>query len=162
MAYVIAAPEMMMAATTDLAAIGSNVDAAHMVAAARTTAVTPAAADEVSTAIAQVFSQHAMTYQAAAGQAAAFSDQFVQALKAGGAAYALDEAINAASLQLQIAFFSLLPLVIQNGLAVYSVLPPVIQNVLANLGIAIFFLIVGLILAYFVLAILSGAVFNGS
>ncbi len=31
MSYVIAAPEMMTSAASDLAAIGSNVDAAHMV-----------------------------------------------------------------------------------------------------------------------------------
>jgi hypothetical protein len=36
---VIATPQMMTSAASDLAAIGSNVDAAHMVAAARTTTV---------------------------------------------------------------------------------------------------------------------------
>jgi hypothetical protein len=58
MSYVIADPEMMTAAAADLATIGSNVDAAHMVAAARTTSVIPAAADEVSAGIAQLFSSH--------------------------------------------------------------------------------------------------------
>jgi predicted RecA/RadA family phage recombinase len=99
MAYVIAAPEMMTAAATDLATIGSNVSAAHMVAAARTTSVIPAAADEVSAGIAQLFSQHAADYQALAGQAAAFSDQFVQHLTAGAGWYAATEAANAALLQ---------------------------------------------------------------
>jgi hypothetical protein len=88
MSYVIAAPEMMTSPASDLAAIGSNVDAAHMVAAARTTSVIPAAADEVSTGIAQLFSQHAANYQALAGQAAAFNDQFVQHLTAGAFSYA--------------------------------------------------------------------------
>ncbi len=88
MAYVIAAPEMMTAATTDVATIGSNVSAAHMVAAGPTVAVVPAAADEVSAGIAQVFSQHAADYQALAGQAAAFNDQFVQRLTAGAFSYA--------------------------------------------------------------------------
>jgi hypothetical protein len=41
MSYVIAAPEIMTSAATDLATIGSNVSAAHMVAAARTVAVLP-------------------------------------------------------------------------------------------------------------------------
>jgi hypothetical protein len=50
---------MMTSAATDLATIGSNVNAAHMVAAARTTSVIPAAADEVSAGIAQLVSQHA-------------------------------------------------------------------------------------------------------
>jgi PE family len=88
MSYVIAAPEMMTSAASDLAAIGSNVGAAHMVAAAQTTSVIPAAADEVSTGIAQLFSQHAANYQALAGQAAAFNDQFVQHSTAGAFSYA--------------------------------------------------------------------------
>jgi Flp pilus assembly protein TadG len=94
MAYVIAAPEMMTSAASDLAAIGSNVSAAHMVAAARTTSVIPAAADEVSAGIAQLFSQHAANYQALAAQAAAFNDQFVQHLTAGAFSYASTEAFN--------------------------------------------------------------------
>jgi hypothetical protein len=96
MAYVIAAPEMMTAAAADLAAIGSNVSAAHLVAAAPTVAVVPAAADEVSAGIAHLFSQHAQGYQALAGQAAAFQEQFVQHLNGAGAAYAAAEAANAA------------------------------------------------------------------
>jgi hypothetical protein len=99
MSYVIADPEMMTAAASDLAAIGSNVNAAHMVAAARTTAVIAAAADEVSASIAHVFSQHAASYQALAGQAAAFQEQFVQHLSAGAFSYAGIEAKLASLLQ---------------------------------------------------------------
>jgi hypothetical protein len=99
MAYVIAAPELMTAAATDLAIIGSNVNAAHMVAAARTTSVIPAAADEVSTDIAQLFSQHAANYQALAGQAVAFSDRFVQHLAAAASSYTSAEAAIASFLQ---------------------------------------------------------------
>jgi predicted RecA/RadA family phage recombinase len=99
MAHVIAAPEMMTAAATDVATIGSNVNAAHMVAAARTTSVIPAAVDEVSTGIAQLFSQHAANYQTLAGQAAAFHDQFVQHLTAGAFSYASIEAALASFLQ---------------------------------------------------------------
>ncbi|BBZ44830.1 PE family protein [Mycobacterium parmense] len=99
MAYVIADPDMMTAAATDLASIGANVNAAHMVAAARTTSVIPAAADEVSASIAHLFSQHAANYQALAGQAAAFNDQFVQHLTAGAFSYAnIENAIAAALL----------------------------------------------------------------
>jgi hypothetical protein len=64
------------------------------VAAARTTSVVPAAADEVSASIAHLFSQHAANYQALAGQAAAFNDQFVQHLAASAGAYASAEATN--------------------------------------------------------------------
>jgi hypothetical protein len=99
MSYVIAAPEMMTSAAADLATIGSNVNAAHMVAAAPTVAVVPAAADEVSAGIADLFSQHAASYQALAAQAAAFNGQFVQHLSAGAFGYASSEAANAALLQ---------------------------------------------------------------
>jgi hypothetical protein len=99
MSYVIATPEMMTSAAADLATIGSNVSAAHMVAAARTLAVIPAAADEVSTSIAHLFSQHAAGYQALAGQAAAFQGQFVQHLTAGAFSYAGIEARLARFLQ---------------------------------------------------------------
>ena len=94
MSYLIAAPEMMTAAATDLATIGSDVNAAHMVAAAPTVALVPAAADEVSAGIAQVFSRYAEGYQALAGQAAVFHEQFVQHLTAGAHSYASAEAIN--------------------------------------------------------------------
>jgi hypothetical protein len=99
MPFVIAAPEMMTAAAADLATIGSNVSAAHKLAAAPTLAVIPAAADEVSASIAHVFSQHAANYQALAGQAAAFQEQFVQHLTAGAFSYASVEANIAALLQ---------------------------------------------------------------
>jgi hypothetical protein len=99
MAYVIAAPEMMAAAAADLAAIGSNVSAAHLVAAARTTSVIPAAADEVSASIAHLFSQHAASYQALAGRAAAFQEQFVQHLTAGAFSYTSIEAAITSFLQ---------------------------------------------------------------
>lgn len=93
MAYVVAAPELMTAKASDLAALGSNVSAAHMVAAARTTSVIPAAADEVSVGIAGLFSQHAQGYQAVAGHAAAFNEQFVQNLKTSAASYTSIEAL---------------------------------------------------------------------
>jgi hypothetical protein len=89
----------MTSAAADLATIGSNVNAAHIVAATRTTSVIPAAADEVSASIAHLFSQHAASYQALAGQAAAFQEQFVQHLAAGAFSYADIEAAIASLLQ---------------------------------------------------------------
>jgi len=103
MSSVIAAPDLMAAAATDLAAIGSTVSAAHMTAAAPTVAVIPAAADEVSAGIAHVFSVHAQDYQGLAGQTAAFHEQFVQHLTASAGSYASTEAANAAVLQPSIA-----------------------------------------------------------
>jgi hypothetical protein len=63
----------MTTAARDLPAIASNVSAAHTLAAAPTTGVIPAAADEVSDSIAQVFSRHAANYQTLAGQAVTFT-----------------------------------------------------------------------------------------
>src|SRR5262249_55453327 len=94
MSYVVAAPEIMTLAATDLANIGSNLSAAHTAAAAPTTAVLPAAADEVSASIAHVFSVHGQEYQALAGRAAAFHEQFVQRLTASAGSFAHAEAAN--------------------------------------------------------------------
>jgi hypothetical protein len=97
MSYVMAAPEMMAAAATDVAAIGSTLRAAHLAAAAPTVAVLPAAADEVSASIAQVFSQAAQGFQGLVGKASAFGEHFAQQLNAGAGSYAAAEAVNAAS-----------------------------------------------------------------
>jgi hypothetical protein len=99
MSLLIAAPEAMSAAATDVANIGSAISAAHMAAAPPTVAVIPAAADEVSSSIAHLFSQHAQEYQALAGQAEAFQQQFVQHLTSSAHSYASAEAANAALLQ---------------------------------------------------------------
>src|SRR5882757_1709700 len=99
MSYVTAAPQLMEAAATDLAAIGTTLGAAHAAAATQTRALLPAAADEVSAGIAQLFSQHADDYQKLAGQAAAFHGQFMQQLTASANSYASAEAAIASSLQ---------------------------------------------------------------
>ncbi len=98
MPYVMAVPEMLAAAATDVAAIGSTLNAAHMAAAAPTVAVIPAAADEVSTSIAQLFSGVAQDFHALVGQAATFGEQFAQHLNVGAGSYAAAEAVNAASM----------------------------------------------------------------
>ena len=89
----------MTVAATDLANIGSTISAAHMAAATSTVGVIPAAADEVSSSIAHLFSQHAQDYQALAGQAAAFHEQFVQHLTSSAGSYASAEAASAKLLQ---------------------------------------------------------------
>ncbi len=99
MSYVIAAPEIMTSAATDLETIGANLGAAHAATAARTLAVEPAAADEVSASIAHLFSQHAADYQALAGRAAASQGQFVQNLTASAGSYTSIEAAIASFLQ---------------------------------------------------------------
>jgi hypothetical protein len=89
----------MTSAATDLATIGSDLSAAHLGAVAPTVAVLPAAADEVSAAIASVFSCHGKAFQALSAQAGVFHSQFVLALNAGAGAYASTEAANAGPLQ---------------------------------------------------------------
>ena len=83
MSFVIAAPEMLTTAATDLAGVGSAINAANAAAVASTTGVVAAAADEVSAQIAALFGAHAQDYQALSAQAAAFHEQFVRALNAG-------------------------------------------------------------------------------
>ena len=99
MPAVIAAPGLIGVAATDVATIGSTVNAAHMAAAAPTVAVIPAAADEVSASVAHLFSSYAQDIQGLAGKAAAFHDQFVQHLSASASAYARSEAANVLSLR---------------------------------------------------------------
>ncbi len=99
MSLLIAFPESMTAAAADLVNIGSAVSAADMAAAAPTVAVIPAAADEVSSSIAHLFSQHAQDYQALAGRAAAFQEQFVQRLTSSAGTYVSAEVANVAMLQ---------------------------------------------------------------
>jgi hypothetical protein len=94
MSYVIAAQEMIASAASDVANIGSTLNAANAAAVAPTTGILTAAEDEVSTAIAAVFSAHGLRFQALAAQAAAFHEQFVQALTAGAGSYVGAEAAN--------------------------------------------------------------------
>ncbi|OBI94395.1 hypothetical protein A5660_12170 [Mycobacterium alsense] len=91
MAYVIATPDLMAAGAADLETIASTVQAAHLAAAPATVAVAPAAADEVSGAIASLFSQQAQDYYAQARQVAASQEQFARNLTASAASYASTE-----------------------------------------------------------------------
>jgi triacylglycerol lipase len=99
MSYVIAAPQFLTAAATDLAGIGSSLGEANAAAAASTTRVLTAAEDEVSAAIAALFSAHGQGFQAVSAQAAAFHAQFMQALKSSAGSYASAEAANLAALE---------------------------------------------------------------
>src|SRR5690242_19401328 len=133
MAYVITAPEMMTGAATDLATIASNVGAAHLVAAAPTVAVTPAAADQVAAGIAQLFSQHAQDYQALAGKAAAFHDQFVATLHASAGSFAATEAASAAALR-PAAGGLFLNSLLDGAQALWAVLPQSVRGPLSVVG----------------------------
>ena len=98
MSYLIAVPEILDSAATDLASIAGTLNAANASAAAQTTGIVAAAQDEVSAAIAALFSERAQAYQAVSAQAAAFHQRFIQALTAGAGVYAGVEAANASHL----------------------------------------------------------------
>ena len=99
MSFLFSTPDLMAVAASDLADIGSAVSVADVSAAARTTALVVAGEDEVSAAIAGLFSSHAREYQALSSQVAVFHERFVQALSAGASAYATAEAANVSPLQ---------------------------------------------------------------
>jgi PE family len=99
MSYLAAAPEFLARAATDLSNVGSELIAANAAATAPTTAMLPAAGDEISAAITSLFAGHARAFQALSGQAAVFHTQFVQALSGAGGAYAAAEAANGSLLQ---------------------------------------------------------------
>ena len=97
-AYLIAAPDLIDAAATDVASIGAALREAHTATTVQTVALVPAAADEVSTATAKLLSCYAQDYHSLAGQATGFHEHFVQHLKASARSYACAEAANATSL----------------------------------------------------------------
>jgi hypothetical protein len=99
MSFLIAAPDLVTAAASDLANVGSALTEANAAAVVPTTGVMPAALDEVSATIAALFGTHAQAYQALSAQATRFHSQFVQLLNAGANAYAGAEANVVQSMQ---------------------------------------------------------------
>lgn len=98
MSYVLTQPPAMVAAAAELAGIGSAINEAAASVAGPTTTIATAAADEVSTAIAQLFGAFGQEYQAINAQLGTLYSQFTQKLTAAANAYFGDEAISAASL----------------------------------------------------------------
>ncbi|WP_155772016.1 PE family protein, partial [Mycobacterium asiaticum] len=98
MSYLVAVPDTVSAAATGMAGIGSALTAATAAASAQTTNLLAAGTDEVSSAIASLFSGHGLAYQQVATRISAFHDEFVRTLAAGASAYADAEATNAALL----------------------------------------------------------------
>ncbi|AGL28976.1 PE-PGRS family protein [Mycobacterium tuberculosis CAS/NITR204] len=94
MSFVLISPEVVSAAAGDLANVGSTISAANKAAAAATTQVLAAGADEVSARIAALFGMYGLEYQAISAQVAAYHQQFVQTLRTGAASYMLAEATN--------------------------------------------------------------------
>lgn len=99
MSVVVAVPELIAQAATDHTTIASTLSAAQRSLAAPTRALLPAAADEVSAGIAQLFANYGQEYQALAEQTAAYREEFLQHLSAAAGSYASTEAANALLLQ---------------------------------------------------------------
>jgi hypothetical protein len=88
-------PEMLAAAAGNLQVIGAAMSAGNAAAAAPTTGVIPAAADEVSALTAAQFATHAAIYQTVSTQAKAIHEMFVNTLGISAGSYAVTEATNA-------------------------------------------------------------------
>jgi hypothetical protein len=97
MSFVTTQPEALSTAAGTLQGIGSAFVAGNTAAAAPTTGVVPAAADEVSALTATQFAAHGQMYQAISAQAAAIHEMFVHTLGVSAVSYAATEAANAAA-----------------------------------------------------------------
>lgn len=97
MSFVTTQPEVLAASASTLQGIGCAVDTVSTAAAGPTTAIVPAAADEVSALTAAQFAAHGHLYQAVSAQAAAIHEMFVQVMKVSAGTYAVTEAANAAA-----------------------------------------------------------------
>lgn len=98
MSYVVAAPDFLLTAGEDVAATGSAIATASAAAAHSTTSLLAAAGDEVSAAVARMFSAYGREYQAAATQAARYHELITRQLTASANAYLSAEAANAQAL----------------------------------------------------------------
>lgn len=99
MSFLVVVPEFLTSAAADVENIGSTLRAANAAAAASTTALAAAGADEVSAAVAALFARFGQEYQAVSAQASAFHQQFVQTLNSASGSYAAAEATIASQLQ---------------------------------------------------------------
>jgi hypothetical protein len=95
--FVTTQPEALTSAASTLLGLGSGMAAGNAAAAAPTTGVVPAAADEVSALTAAQFATHGQLYQAISAQAAAIHEMFVNTLGVSAASYEATEAANAAA-----------------------------------------------------------------
>jgi len=94
MAFVNTAPAAIAAAATQLEGIGNSFTAESSAAATPTTAIAPAAADEVSGLQAGVFSTYGHLYQAASAKATTIHQQFVSLLHSSANSYQGTENAN--------------------------------------------------------------------
>ena len=96
MSYVSTAPPAIAAAATQLEGVGTSFATESSAAAGSTTAISPAAADEVSILQSGVFSAYGQLYQTVSAQAQAIHQQFVNALQQSSSSYQDTESANQA------------------------------------------------------------------
>jgi hypothetical protein len=92
------APELLESAAADVENIRSGLHVANAAAAAPTTGIAAAGADEISAAVSALFAGYGQQYQALLAQASTFQQQFAQALNFGTGSYLVTEAANASPL----------------------------------------------------------------
>lgn len=97
MSFVTTVPEALAAAATELEGVGSGMTAQNAAATATTTAIAPAAADEVSALQATQFSAFGNLYQSVSAQAQAIHQQMVNALSTNAGSYGQAETANQAA-----------------------------------------------------------------
>ena len=95
MSFVVAAPDMVQTAAEDLAGIRSVPAEAVTTFAAPTTAVAPAAGDEVSAAVAKMFGDFGKEFQSLSAHAQAFHAEFADVIDAGAGPYLSTEIATA-------------------------------------------------------------------
>jgi PE family/PPE-SVP subfamily C-terminal region len=97
MSFVTTAPAALSAAATQLEGVGTSFATESSAAAGSTTAIAPAAADEVSILQSGAFSTYGQLYQTVSAQAQAIHQQFVNLLQQSSGSYQETEGANQAS-----------------------------------------------------------------
>jgi len=98
MSFLTTQPALLASAAAELQTIGAQMAAGDASAAAPTTGVIPAAADEVSALTAAQFAAQGELFQAVSAQATAIHEMFVNALATAAESYATTEVASAAAL----------------------------------------------------------------
>lgn len=92
-------PDLLLSAAAELARIRTALEGTQAAAAAPTTGVTAAGADEVSAAAAALFAKYGREFQAVSTQVGLFHQQLIRTLSAGAESYLAAEALTAMPLQ---------------------------------------------------------------
>ncbi|OQZ90149.1 hypothetical protein BST11_14295 [Mycobacterium alsense] len=99
MSLLVVTPDLIGSAATELENIRFALDEAHAAAAAPTTGLAAAGADEVSAAVAALFGEYGRQFQGLGARANALHQQFIQSLSAGAEDYLAAEELNASPLE---------------------------------------------------------------